>query len=137
MSELRKPETIVEIKKSISKLVSHNARIIDRNDQIRRFNSGETKYPPSKRGLCNWLKMSTDAKRHVLVWQIDGSDYMKSEARKLADRIEDLIKKELNQVVPIEFKNAPVFTVSSIGPSVCISRGELVTEPAADDDCPF
>lgn len=137
MSELRKPETIVEIKKSISKLVSHNARIIDRNDQIRRFNNGETKYPPSKKGLCNWLKMSTDAKRHVLIWQLDGSAYMKSEARKLADRIEDLIKKELNQVVPIEFKNAPVFTVSSIGPSVCIYRGEVVTEPAADDDCPF
>jgi hypothetical protein len=136
MSELRKPETIVEIKKSISKLVSHNARIIDRNDQIRRFNSGETKYRPSKKGLCNWLKMSTDAKRHVLVWQIDGSDYMKSEARKLADQIEDLIKRELNQTVPIEFKNAPVFTVSSIGPSVCIYRGEVVTGPA-DDDCPF
>jgi hypothetical protein len=137
MSELRKPETIVEIKKSISKLVSHNARIIDRNDQIRRFNNGETKYPPSKKGLCNWLKMSTDAKRHVLIWQLDANDYMKSEARKLADRIEDLIKKELNQVVPIEFKNAPVFSVSSIGPSVCIYRGEVVTEPAADEDCPF
>jgi hypothetical protein len=137
MSELRKPETIVEIKKSISKLVSHNARIIDRNDQIRRFNNGETKYPPSKRGLCNWLKMSTDAKRHVLIWQLDANDYMKSEARKLADQIEDLIKRELNQTVPIEFKNAPVFSVSSIGPSVCIFRGEVVTEPAADDDCPF
>ena len=137
MSELRKPETIVEIKKWISKLVSHNARIIDRNDQIRRFNNGETKYPPSKRGLCNWLKMSTDAKRHVLIWQLDANDYMKSEARKLADQIEDLIKKELGQSVPIEFKNAPVFTVTSIGPSVCIYRGEVVTEPADDDDCPF
>jgi hypothetical protein len=137
MTEPRKPETIVEIKKWISKLVSHNARIIDRNDQIRRFNNGETKYPPSKRGLCNWLKMSTDAKRHVLVWQLDANDYMKSEARKLADHVEDLIKKELNQTVPVEFKNAPVFTVSSIGPSVCISRGELVTEPDDDDDCPF
>jgi hypothetical protein len=137
MTEPRKPETIVEIKKWISKLVSHNARTIDRNDQIRRFNNGETKYRPSKKGLCNWLKMSTDAKRHMLVWQLDGNDYMKSEARKLADQIEDLIKRELNQTVPIEFKNAPVFSVSSIGPSVCIYRGEVVTEPAADDDCPF
>lgn len=39
-------------------------------------------------------------------------------------------------IVPIEFKNAPVYTVSCTGKSIGIFHGELVTEPA-DDGCPF
>jgi hypothetical protein len=78
MTETGMPETIVEIKKWIQRHIAKNARVIDRNDQIRRFNSGETKWGPRKKGLCNWLKISTDAKRHVMIWTIDGSDYMKT-----------------------------------------------------------
>jgi CO dehydrogenase/acetyl-CoA synthase alpha subunit len=106
MTETGMPETIVEIKKWLQKFISKNARVIDKNDQIRRFNSGETKWKPMKRGYCNWLKISTDAKRHVMIWTIDGSDYMKAQARILADNVEEIIKKELNQIVPIEFKDA-------------------------------
>jgi CO dehydrogenase/acetyl-CoA synthase alpha subunit len=135
MTDQGMPETIVEIKKWLQKQISQNARTIDRNDQVRRFNSGETKWEPSKKGLCNWLKVSTDAKRHVMIWTIEGSDYVKAEARKLADNVEELIKRELGQIVPIEIKDAPRFTATSIT-SIGISRGELVTE-AADDDCPF
>jgi hypothetical protein len=94
MTETGMPETIVEIKKWIQNHIAKNARVIDRNDQIRRFNSGETKSFPRKKGLCNWLRISTDAKRHVMIWTIDGSDYMKAEARKLADNVEEAIKKE-------------------------------------------
>ena len=129
------PETIGEIKKWLQKHIAGNARVIDRNDQVRRFNCGETKSRPSSKGLCNWLKVSTDAKRHVMIWTIDGSDYMKAEARKFADSVEAVIKNELGQIVPIEFKNAPTYTVTCTGKSIGISRGELVTE--ADDDCPF
>ena len=136
MTELGMPETIVEIKKWIQRHIAKNARVIDRNDQIRRFNNGETKWGPRKKGLCNWLRISTDAKRHVLIWTINGSDYMKAEARKLADNVEEVIKKELNQIVPIEFKDAPTYTVTSTGVSVGICRGELVTA-SDDDDCPF
>jgi CO dehydrogenase/acetyl-CoA synthase alpha subunit len=136
MTELGLPETIVEIKKWLQKHIAKNARVIDRNDQIRRFNSGETKWEPRKKGLCNWLKVSTDAKRHVMIWTIDGSEYMKAEARRLADNVEEVIKKELGQTVPVEFKDAPKGTVTSTGASVGICRGELVTEPA-DDDWPF
>ena len=135
MTDQGMPETIVEIKKWLQKQISQNARTIDRNDQIRRFNSGETKWEPSKKGLCNWLKISTDAKRHVMTWTVDGNDYMRAEARKLADNVEELIKRELGQTVPIEIKDAPRFTVTSIT-SIGISRGGLATEPA-DDDCPF
>ena len=135
MTETGIPETIVEIKKWIQRHIAKNARVIDRNDQIRRFNNGETKWGPRKKGLCNWLRISTDAKRHVMIWTIDGSDYMKTEARKLADNVEEVIKKELGQTVPIEFKDAPSYTVTSTGVSVGICRGELV-EPA-EDDCPF
>jgi CO dehydrogenase/acetyl-CoA synthase alpha subunit len=130
------PKTIVEIKKWLQKHIARNARIIDRNDQIRRFNNGETTWAPRKKGLCNWLKISTDAKRHVMIWTIDGSEYMKTEARKLADHCEEIIKDELDQVVPIEFKDAPSYVVTSSGKSIGICRGELVTEPA-EDDCPF
>jgi len=136
MSEPRMPKTIVEIKKWLQKHIARNARIIDRNDQVRRFNSGEFKWEPRKKGLCNWLRISTDAKRHVMIWTIDGTDYMKSEARKLADHCEEIIKDELDQVVPIEFKDAPSYTVTCTGVAVSICRGELVTQPA-DDDCPF
>ena len=148
MTELRKPETIVEIKKWIQKFVSKNARTIDKNDQTRRFNNGETKWKPLKRGHCNWLSISTDAKRHVLVWTIDGSEYMKAQARILADNVEEIIKKELNQIVPVEFKDAKEYvsasrtvvpdgqpdniTITSIG--FCgIRRGNETVE----DDCPF
>ena len=110
MTEAGMPETIVEIKKWMQKYIAKNARVIDKNDQIRRFNSGETKWLPRKKGLCNWLRISTDAKRHVMVWTIDGSDFMKNEARKLADAIEKVIKKELNQTVAIEFKDATKYT---------------------------
>ena len=135
MTDQGMPETIVEIKKWLQKQVSQNARTIDRNDQIRRFNSGETKWEPSKKGLCNWLKISTDAKRHTMTWTIDGNDYMRAEARKLADNVEELIKRELGQTVPIEIKDAPRFTVTSIT-SIGISRGGLVAE-TTDNDCPF
>ena len=146
MTEAGMPETIVEIKKWIQRHIAKNARVIDRNDQIRRFNNGETKWGPRKKGLCNWLRISTDAKRHVMIWTIDGSDYMKTEARKLADNVEEAIKKELGQIVPVEFKDAPTYTVTCTGVSVGICRGELVTEPSsanvremepADDNCPF
>ena len=137
MIETRMPETIVEIKKWLQKSIARNARTIDKNDQIRRFNNGETKWPPRKKGLCNWLRISTDAKRHVMIWTIDGTDYMKLEARKFADHCEEIIKEQLNQVVPIEFKNAPSYTVTCTGVSAAICRGELVTQPADDDDCPF
>ena len=148
MTEARMPETIVEIKKWLQKFISKNARVIDKNDQIRRFNSGETKWKPMKRGYCNWLKISTDAKRHVMIWTIDGSDYMKAQARILADNVEEIIKKELNQIVPVEFKDATKWvstsqfvvptgqpervTITHVG--LCgIRRGN---EPA-EDDCPF
>ena len=147
MTEDRMPETIVEIKKWIQKFVSKNARTIDRNDQVRRFNNGETKWKPSKRGHCNWLSMSTDAKRHVLIWTLDANEYMKAQARILADSVEEIIKRELNQIVPVEFKDAPVYvststfvpdnqpsrvTITSVG--LCgIRRGN---EPD-EDDCPF
>jgi hypothetical protein len=101
-----------------------------------RFNNGETKWFPRKKGLCNWLKVSTDAKRHVLIWTIDGSDYMKTQARELADSVEEIIKKELNQIVPIEFKDAPKYIVTCTGKSISICHGELVTEPV-EDECPF
>ena len=117
MTEPRMPETIVEIKKWMQKHIAKNARVIDKNDQTRRFNNGETTWLPSKKGHCNWLRISTDAKRHVMIWTIDGSDYMKAEARKLADSIEAIIKKELNQTVPIEFKDAPRYTCNVIVPS--------------------
>jgi CO dehydrogenase/acetyl-CoA synthase alpha subunit len=132
MTETGMPETIVEIKKWIQNHIAKNARVIDRNDQIRRFNNGETKWGPRKKGLCNWLKISTDAKRHVMIWTIDGSDYMKAEARKLADNVEEVIKKELNQIVPIEFKDAPTYTVTCTGVSVGICRGELVDKPTTE-----
>lgn len=136
MTEAGMPETIVEIKKWIQKHIAKNARVIDRNDQILRFNNGETKWYPRKKGLCNWLRISTDAKRHVLIWTIDGSEYMKTEARKLADNVEEVIKKELGQTVPIDFRDAATYTVTCTGKSIGICHGELVTEPA-DDDCPF
>ena len=136
MTKKGKPETIVEIKKWLQKHISQNARTIDRNDQIRRYNSGETEWEPRKTGLCHWLKVSTDAKRHVMIWTIDGNAYTKAEARKFADTVEELIKEELGQTVPIEFKNAPTYTVTCTGKSIGIYRGELVTEPA-DDGCPF
>jgi len=141
------PETIVEIKKWLQKFVSKNARTIDKNDQIRRFNNGETKWKPSKRGHCSWLTVSTDAKRHVLIWTLDANEYMKAQARILADTVEEIIKKELNQIVPVEFKDAPVYvststfvpdgqpsrvTITSVG--FCgINRGN---EPS-EDECPF
>jgi hypothetical protein len=147
MTEPRMPETIVEIKKWLQKFISKNARTIDKNDQIRRFNNGETKWKPLKRGHCNWLSVSTDAKRHVLVWTIDGSEYMKAQARILADNVEEIIKKELNQIVPVEFKDAKEYvstgtfvpdgqpsrvTITSVG--FCgINRGNEPTE----DECPF
>jgi hypothetical protein len=160
MTETGMPETIVEIKKWIQRHIAKNARVIDRNDQIRRFNSGETKWFPRKKGLCNWLKISTDAKRHVMIWTIDGSDYMKTEARKLADNVEEAIKKELGQTVPIEFKDAPSYTCNVIVPrnqpdNVTITHvgflgvrqgKEPAVEPSsamvremepADDDCIF
>ena len=136
MTDQGMPETIVEVKRWLQKQVSQNARTIDRNDQIRRFNCGETKWEPRKKGLCNWLKISTDAKRHTMTWTVDGNEYMRAEARKLADNVEELIKRELGQTVPIEIKDAPTYTVTCTGKSIGIYRGELVTEPA-DDDCPF
>jgi hypothetical protein len=42
VTESGMPETIVEIKKWIQRHIAKNARVIDRNDQIRRFNNGET-----------------------------------------------------------------------------------------------
>jgi hypothetical protein len=56
MTEAGMPETIVEIKKWLQKHIAKNARVIDRNDQVLRFNNGETKWFPRKKGLCNWLK---------------------------------------------------------------------------------
>jgi CO dehydrogenase/acetyl-CoA synthase alpha subunit len=148
MTEARMPETIVEIKKWLQKFISKNARVIDKNDQIRRFNSGETKWKPMKRGYCNWLKISTDAKRHVMIWTIDGSDYMKAQARILADNVEEIIKKELNQIVPVEFKDATkwVSTSQFVVPTgqpdrVTITHVGLCgirtgNEPV-EDECPF
>ena len=135
MTEPRLPKTIVEIKKWLQKSIALNARIIDKNDQIRRYNNGETTWKPRKIGLCNWLKVSTDVKRHVMIWTIDGNDYMKSEARKLANHIEEVIKEELNQTVPIEFKNAPVYIVTSSDKPITIYRSKTVA--SSDDDCPF
>ena len=112
MTEPRMPQTIVEIKKWIQKHVAKNARIIDRNDKTIRFNNGEIDWQPPKKGHCDWLRISTDAKRHVMIWTLDASPYMKAEARKLADNVEAVIKSELNQIVPIEFKDAPRYTVT-------------------------
>jgi CO dehydrogenase/acetyl-CoA synthase alpha subunit len=148
MTEARMPETIVEIKKWLQKFISKNARVIDKNDQIRRFNSGETEWKPMKRGYCNWLKISTDAKRHVMIWTIDGSDYMKAQARILADNVEEIIKKELNQIVPIEFKDATkwVSTSQFVVPSgqpdrVTITHvglcGIRTGKEPAENECPF
>ena len=134
MTEKGMPETIVEIKKWLQNHIAKNARIIDINDQVRRFNNGETVSLPRKKGLCNWLKISTDAKRHVMIWTIDGSEYMKSEARKLADRVQKIIKDELDQVVTIKFRDAESFTTNCTGISVGICRGELVASPDADYD---
>jgi CO dehydrogenase/acetyl-CoA synthase alpha subunit len=148
MTETGMPETIVEIKKWLQKFISKNARVIDKNDQIRRFNSGETKWKPMKRGYCNWLKISTDAKRHVLIWTIDGSDYMKAQARILADNVEEIIKKELNQIVPVEFKDATKW-VSTSQFVVPTGQPERVTithvglcgirtgNEQVEDECPF
>ena len=147
MTESGMPETIVEIKKWLQKFISKNARVIDKNDQIRRFNNGETKWKP-RRGLCNWLSVSTDAKRHVLIWKIDGSEYMKAQARILADSVEGIIKKELNQIVPVEFKDAPkwVSTSQFVVPTGQPSRVTIThvglcgirtgNEPA-ENECPF
>lgn len=126
MTEASKPLTIVEIKRWLQKTVSRNARIIDRNYQTIQYNNGESKWPPPKKGNCSWLTVSTDAKRHVLIWTLNGSEYMKQEARKLATMLETCIHDELGQIVPIEFKDAPVFTVTSTGKSIEICRGELV-----------
>lgn len=146
MTESGMPETIVEIKKWIQRHIAKNARIIDRNDQILRFNNGETKWYPRKKGLCNWLRISTDAKRHVMIWTIDGSEYMKTEARKLADNVEEAIKKELGQTVRVEFKDAPEWVSASqtVVPDGQPSRvtithvGGIKTgnEPV-EDECPF
>jgi hypothetical protein len=148
MTETGMPETIVEIKKWLQKHIAKNARVIDRNDQVLRFNNGETKWFPRKKGLCNWLKVSTDAKRHVLIWTIDGSDYMKTQARELADSVEEIIKKELNQIVPIEFRDATqwVSTSQFVVPDGQPSRVTIThvglcgirtgNEPA-ENECPF
>jgi hypothetical protein len=73
---------------------------------------------------------------------------MKAQARILADNVEEIIKKELNQIVPVEFKDAKEYvsasrtfvpdgqpsrvTITSVG--LCgIRRGN---EPV-DDECPF
>ena len=148
MTETGMPETIVEIKKWLQRHIAKNARVIDRNDQVLRFNNGETKWFPRKKGLCNWLKVSTDAKRHVLIWTIDGTDYMKTQARILADSVEEIIKKELNQIVPIEFKDAPkwVSTSQFVVPTGQPSRVTIThvglcgirtgSEPV-EDECPF
>ena len=136
MTNTGQPETIVEIKRWLQKNISKNARIIDRNDRMRRFNNGETDRKPNAKGHCDWLRISTDAKRHVMIWTIEGSDYMKAEARKLADNVEEVIKKKLGQIVPIVFKDAPTYTVTCTGKSIGIFHGELFTEPA-DDGCPF
>ena len=89
--------------------------------------------------------MSTDAKRHVLIWTIDGSEYMKAQARILADNVEEIIKKELNQIVPVEFKDAPVY----VSTTVPYGQQERVTVTSVDfcgvnrgneqtnDECPF
>lgn len=106
MTEAGMPETIVEIKKWLQKHIAKNARRIDKNNQTIRWNNGESKWKPRGQGLCNWLRISTDAKRNVMIWTIDGNDYMKAEARKLADSVEEVIKKELNKTVSIEFKDA-------------------------------
>lgn len=142
MTEQGMPETIVEIKKWLQKHVSKNARRIDRNNDVLRYNSGESTWKPRGRGLCNWLTMSTDAKRHVLIWTIDGNDYMKAEARKLADQCEAAIKEQLNQIVPIEFKDAPQYTCNLVVPSgqperVTVTHVGLCgirTEAVPDDD---
>jgi hypothetical protein len=131
-----KPYTIVQVKQWLQKTVSANARIIDKNDQTRRYNDGETKWKPTKKGNCSWLRVSTDAKRHVLIWTMDASPYMKAEAKNLAKILENIVLEQLGQTVPIEFKDAPTYTVTSTSKSIEIYRGELVTEPA-DDDCPF
>jgi hypothetical protein len=101
-----------------------------------------------KRGYCNWLKISTDAKRHVMIWTIDGSDYMKAQARILADSVEEIIKKELNQIVPVEFKDATkwVSTSQFVVPDGQPSRVTVThvglcgirtgSEPV-EDECPF
>lgn len=107
MTEAGMPETIVEIKKWMQRHIAKNARRIDKNNQTLRWNNRETNLKPRKQGLCNWLRISTDAKRNVMIWTIDGNNYMKAEARKVADAIEEVIKKELNQTVSIEFKDAP------------------------------
>jgi hypothetical protein len=52
MTETGMPETIVEIKKWLQKHIAKNARVIDRNDQVLRFNNGETKWFPRKKGYA-------------------------------------------------------------------------------------
>ena len=127
MTETGMPETIVEIKKWLQKHIAKNARVIDRNDQVLRFNNGETKWFPRKKGLCNWLKVSTDAKRHVLIWTIDGSDYMKTQARELADSVEV----STSQFVVPTGQPSRV-TITHVG--LCGIR--TGNEPA-EDECPF
>ena len=134
MTEAGMPETIVEIKKWLQKTVSRNARIIDRNYQTIQYNTGKTKWPPPKKGNCSWLTVSTDAKRHALIWTLSGSEYMKQEARKLATMLETCIHDELGQIVPIEFKDAPQYTVTSTGKSIEICRGEVVDNSAKNAD---
>jgi hypothetical protein len=130
MTETSKPLTIVEIKKWLQKTISRNARIIDKNYQTIQYNTGKSKWPPPKKGNCSWLSVSTDAKRHVMVWTLSGSDYMKQEARKLATMLETVIHDELGQIVPIEFKDAPQYIVTSTGKSIGICRGEVVKDDA-------
>lgn len=129
------PLTLAQIKKSVQKIISENARRIYKNDETIRYNNGEQKWPPVKRGLCYWLRVSTDHKRHVMIWTLDANDYMKTEARKLADQIEAIIKENFNQTVPIEFRDAPQWlsvAVSHIG----VTTGDTAAA-AEDDDCPF
>lgn len=63
-----------------------------------------------------------------------GSEYMKEEAKKFAVLLETMIHDELGQIVPIEFKDAPVYTITSNGPSVEIHRGEIVNNSDENTD---
>ena len=58
-----------------------------------------------------------------MIWTIDGNDYMKAEARKLADSIEEVIKRQLNQTVSIEFKDAPVW----VSREITVPRNQDIT----------
>lgn len=132
---MEKPLTLVQIKKALQPSISKHARKIDRNRQIDEFNRGIISYLPKSRGLCNWLAVKTDANRHVLIFTVWREDYFQ-EVVNMARQLEEIIKKEFDQIVPIEVKMPPLPPVFVDVKSIGVNRGESSLS-ADDDDCPF